>query len=222
MRTSSSRTLAAAPTCLNVTITLISSMRRPGGAKAPIRSTRALVSLESPNSSIPLSGTSVTPLVPGLAVQVKKMTCLMTFWTTWRRRKVLKRLSLGPSKTTPSGLSRQLQAKAPAAFIACSQLSLKLSMMLGIGSTSMTLKILGAIRLTMHDPRKVGRHKALLKRERLSSGWVVGAHPRSQQHSSLGQRPSIENMTSRQMMRMTSHIRSSREVVSARGLTSAL
>ena len=86
----------------------------------------------------------------------------------------------------------------------------------------MTLKILGAIRLTMHDPRKVGRLKALLKRERLSSGWAVGAHPRSRQHSSLGQRPSIENMTSRQMMRMTSHIRSSREVVSALGLTSAL
>ena len=222
MLMSSSRTWAAAPTCLNATTTLTSSMRRPGGAKAPTRSTRALASLASQNSSTPLSGTSATPPEPAQAVQARKMTCLMTFWTTWRRRKALKRPSLGPSRTTPSGPSRQLLAKVPAAFIAYSQLSLKLSMMLGIGSTSMTLKISGAILLTMHDPRKVGPLKALLKREKLSSGWAVVAHPRSRQPSSHGLRPSIESMTSSQMMRMTSHIRNSREVVSAPGLTSAL
>ena len=86
----------------------------------------------------------------------------------------------------------------------------------------MTLKISRAIRLTMHDPRKVGPLKALLKRERLSSGWAVAAHPLSQHLNSHGLRPLIENMTSTQMMKMTSHFRNSREVVSALGLTSAL
>jgi hypothetical protein len=110
-------------------------MRLPEAAKAPTRSTRALASSESQNSSTPPSATSATPPEPAQVVQARKMTCLMTFWTTWRRRKALKLQSLGPSRTTLLGLSRQLQAKVPAAFIACSQLSHKLSMMLGIGST---------------------------------------------------------------------------------------
>lgn len=134
----------------------------------------------------------------------------------------MKRLNLGPSRTTPSGLSRQLQAKAPEVSIASSQLSLKLSMMLGIASTSMTSRILGAILLMMRDPRKVGHLKALLRRERLSSGWAAKAHPRSRQLSSLDQRPLIANMTSRQMMRMTSHFKNSREAVSVQGLISVL
>ena len=125
MPMSSSRTWAAARTCLSETITLISSTMRPGGAKAPTRSTRALVSLESPNSSTPLSATSATPREPGLAGQSKKMTYLMTSWTTWRRRRALKRLSLSPPRTTPLGLSRPPQARVPVASNAYSQPNLK-------------------------------------------------------------------------------------------------
>jgi hypothetical protein len=111
--------------CLSETITLISSTMRPGGAKAPTRSTRASASSESPNSSTPLSATSATPLGPGLAGQSKKMTYLTTSWTTWRRRRVWKRLSLSPPRTTPSDLSRPLQARAPVASNAYSQPNLK-------------------------------------------------------------------------------------------------
>ena len=178
---SCSRTWAAAPTCLSETITLTSSTMRPGAAKAPTRSIRASASSESPNSSssTPLSATSATPLGPALAGQSRRTTFLTTSWTTWRRRRALKRLSLSPPRTTPSALSRPLLARAPAASNAYSQPSLRLSTMLGIGSTSMTSKISGAIRSTTHDPRKVGLLRASLRRERPSSGWAAGAHPRS-------------------------------------------
>lgn len=126
MPMSSSKTWAAAPMCLSETITQISSTMRPGGAKALTRSTRASASSESPNSSsTPLSVTSATPLGPALAVQSKKMTYLTTSWTTWRRRRVWKRLSLSPPRTTPSDLSRPLQARAPVVSNAYSQPNLK-------------------------------------------------------------------------------------------------